>query len=107
MSETQNWVRVAGVEEIEVGTAGVFEIDGRRIAIFHVEIGEFYATDDLCTHGNASLAEGWLEGCVIECPLHAGRFDVRTGQRLCEPIEEDLKTYQVRVAGPDLLLEVS
>src|SRR4028118_1709856 len=49
------------------------------IAVFNVD-GEFYAIDDTCTHQDASLADGWLDGCVVECPLHASCFDLRTGK---------------------------
>jgi len=60
----------------------------------------------VCTHAFALLTEGFLDGEVIECPLHAGRFDVRTGKGLCAPIETDLATYQVRVDGADVLVAV-
>ena len=49
------------------------------IAVFN-EDGEFFAIDDTCTHQDASLADGWLEGCAVECPLHASCFDLRTGR---------------------------
>ena len=49
------------------------------IAVFHTDDGEVFAIDDTCTHQDASLADGWLEGCEIECPLHASRFNLRTG----------------------------
>ena len=41
------------------------------IAVFHTEEGELFAIDDTCTHQDASLADGWVEGCEVECPLHA------------------------------------
>ena len=49
------------------------------IAVFHTEEGELFALDDTCTHQDASLADGWVEGCEVECPLHALKFDLRTG----------------------------
>ena len=49
------------------------------IAVFHTDDGELFAIDDTCTHQDASLADGWLEGDEIECPLHASRFSLRTG----------------------------
>ena len=48
------------------------------IAVFNVD-GDLYAIDDTCTHQDASLSDGWLEGCAVECPLHAACFDLRTG----------------------------
>lgn len=50
------------------------------VSVFHTAAGELYAIDDTCTHQDASLAEGWLEDCWIECPLHAAVFDLRTGE---------------------------
>jgi p-cumate 2,3-dioxygenase ferredoxin subunit len=80
------------------GTIGsAFLENGRRIAIYHVD-GNVYATDDRCTHGDASLAdEGSLEGHTVECGLHLGAFDVRTGAATSAPCVHALKTYPVEV----------
>jgi len=59
--------------------------------------GRIFATDNICTHAYARLSDGWLDGGLIECPLHAARFDVQTGKVLDPPATEDLKTYPVRV----------
>ena len=56
-----------------------------------------YATDPLCTHGNARLCDGFVEGTSVECPLHQGRFDVKSGKALCEPLTRDLPVHQVRL----------
>ena len=55
-------------------------VAGREIALYGVD-GEVFATDNICTHGQARLCEGFLEGHEIECPLHQGRFDVRPASR--------------------------
>ena len=62
------------------------------LAIYRVD-GEIYVTDDTCTHGMASLAEGYLEGEEIECPFHGGAFNVKTGEPTSFPCAEALKTY--------------
>ncbi len=49
------------------------------VSVFHTDDGELFAIDDTCTHQTPSLADGWLEGCEVECPLHASKFDLRTG----------------------------
>ncbi|MBP2703047.1 bifunctional 3-phenylpropionate/cinnamic acid dioxygenase ferredoxin subunit [Microbispora sp. RL4-1S] len=67
------------------------------IAVFHTEDGELYAVDDTCTHQDASLADGWLEGCEVECPLHASRFDLRTGQVDAPPAKLPVRTHGVVV----------
>jgi 3-phenylpropionate/trans-cinnamate dioxygenase ferredoxin component len=66
------------------------------IAVFNAD-GDLYAIDDTCTHQDASLAEGWLEGCMVECPLHAASFDLRTGVPTCLPAKRPVRTYPVHV----------
>ena len=68
--------------------------------------GEFFATDNVCTHAYALLSDGYLEDGCIECPLHQARFDIRTGQALCAPATLDLKTYPVKVEGEDVLVGI-
>ncbi|WP_327281753.1 MULTISPECIES: bifunctional 3-phenylpropionate/cinnamic acid dioxygenase ferredoxin subunit [unclassified Streptomyces] len=67
------------------------------IAVFHTEDGEVYAIDDTCTHQDASLSDGWLEGCEVECPLHASKFDLRTGAVDSPPAKRPVRTHQVLV----------
>ena len=67
------------------------------IAVFNVD-GEFFAIDDTCTHQDASLADGWLDGCAIECPLHASCFDLRTGKPTGPPAKVAVRTHEVVVA---------
>jgi 3-phenylpropionate/trans-cinnamate dioxygenase ferredoxin subunit len=67
------------------------------ISVFHAE-GEYFAIDDTCTHQDASLADGWVEGCFVECPLHAAQFDLRTGVPTCLPAKKPVRTYPVVVA---------
>jgi 3-phenylpropionate/trans-cinnamate dioxygenase ferredoxin subunit len=66
------------------------------IAVFNAD-GTLYAIDDTCTHQDASLADGWLEGCMIECPLHASCFDLRTGRPTGPPAKVAVRTHDVVV----------
>ncbi|MBV8092566.1 MAG: non-heme iron oxygenase ferredoxin subunit [Acetobacteraceae bacterium] len=100
------WVRVAKASAIPKGSVIGVQVGERDIALYHLQDGTFCATDNVCTHEFARLSEGWLEGEEIECPLHAGRFDVRTGEALCEPVVKDLEVYEVRQEGDDLLVEI-
>ncbi|MEN8291097.1 non-heme iron oxygenase ferredoxin subunit [Acinetobacter radioresistens] len=80
--------------EIEQGEGLQVIIDGYPpLAVFHLEDGGFYVTDDTCTHGNASLADGEIDGCEVECPFHAGAFDIKTGEPCGAPCSIPLKTY--------------
>lgn len=72
------------------------QVDGVKIGLFLVE-GQLYALNDICTHGNALLSEGELEGHEIECPLHAGAFDVRDGKALCSPLTRDAQWHEARL----------
>lgn len=98
------WIRACAVQQIP-------EDEGFRlsttppIAVFKVA-NEFFATDDTCTHDEFSLAEGYLDGDVVECPLHLAKFCLRTGKVLAPPAVTPLATYPVRRDGNDLYVEV-
>ncbi len=100
------FVRVASTSEIPAGSGKYVDVNGEAIAVFHVTGGNFYATCDVCTHEDASLAEGELEGEVVECPLHGARYNVRTGEVKALPAVVPVKTYPVRVVGNDIEVEV-
>jgi naphthalene 1,2-dioxygenase ferredoxin component len=80
----------------EADVIGVIGDDGREYAVFLIE-GKPYVTDNWCTHGQARLSEGFVLDHCIECPLHQGQFDIRTGEPLCEPVDTPIKTYPVQV----------
>jgi 3-phenylpropionate/trans-cinnamate dioxygenase ferredoxin subunit len=100
------FVTVARVGEIPEGGSKVVYIDGVAVAVFRAG-GAYYAMDDVCTHDGGPLAEGTLEGHVIECPRHGARFDVRTGAVLALPAISPVPTYPVRVQGEDIQVEWS
>ncbi|MGF6439514.1 non-heme iron oxygenase ferredoxin subunit [Paraburkholderia youngii] len=81
-------------------------IDAVKVGLFRVD-GEIYALDDVCTHGNALLSEGFLDGHEIECPLHAGLVDVRTGKGTTAPIVRDTRRHEVRIDGGNLYVRLS
>jgi len=81
--------------------------DKTPVAIYNVE-GRFYATHDLCTHAEASLAEGEIvDGDCIACPLHDGQFHIPTGQAVSHPCTVDLRTYLVIEDGDDIYADLS
>jgi nitrite reductase/ring-hydroxylating ferredoxin subunit len=83
-----------------------FDPPGRPpIAIFKLD-GEYYATDDTCTHGQASLAEGFIEDGSIYCPFHEGAFDLKTGKASAPPCVVGVKTYPVVVEGEQIFVEI-
>lgn len=77
------------------------------IAVFHTEEGDLYALDDTCTHQDASLADGWVEDCAVECPLHASRFDLRTGAVDAPPAKRPVRAHRVVVENGSVYVEIS
>jgi 3-phenylpropionate/trans-cinnamate dioxygenase ferredoxin component len=102
-----DFVKFATIHDIPENEVRAFQFDDQRIAIYHVD-GQFYATSDICSHAYAELSGGFLDSddCTIECPLHGSRFDIRTGAVLSLPAYEPIASYQVRVEGEDVLVEV-
>lgn len=99
----EGFVKVARLDDIAPGELLRVEVNGRLICLANVD-GQVYAVDDDCTHISGPLDQGELEGCVLTCPLHLARFDVRTGKVLRGPARDDLPTYGVRVDGDDILV---
>ncbi|MFD6279168.1 bifunctional 3-phenylpropionate/cinnamic acid dioxygenase ferredoxin subunit [Streptomyces sp. NPDC060209] len=100
MNTTDNAVRVAAVGDIEEGEAlqvGAEETGhSDAIAVFH-DGGAYYALDDTCSHGQASLADGWIEDGQVECPLHSARFCLTSGEPQCMPATLAARTHKVEV----------
>ncbi|HKM87579.1 MAG TPA: non-heme iron oxygenase ferredoxin subunit [Xanthobacteraceae bacterium] len=100
-----NVVRVCSQSDIAPGTVKAFEVADHRLAVYNID-GKFYVTDDECTHASASLADGILEGDVIECSLHFGAFHVPTGAVKSPPCSFALRTYKVVPQGDDILVDL-
>jgi len=79
-------------------------LDNVAYAVFTVD-GQFYVTQDHCTHGPGSLAEGFVMGTEIECPFHQGRFDIRTGQPTAAPCTLALRTWTVHAIDGQLFID--
>ena len=100
------WVDALSADELPADDVIGIVVSGRDIAVYTVG-GAVYATDNICTHGQARLCDGVLEGHEIECPLHQGKFDVRDGRPTCEPVTEALRSYPVRVDGQRVYLQIA
>ena len=95
-----DWLDVAAADLVPDGDVIAVAPEhtaGREIAL--VRLGdEVFAIDAICTHGSANLCGGFVEdNGSIECPLHQGRFDVKSGRALCAPLTQDLAVHAVRV----------
>ncbi len=100
-----DWHCVAKIDEVLEDEPKAVQIGNDYIAIYRID-DAFYATDDICTHEFASLAEGFVDGDCIECPLHAGTFHIPTGKAMTAPVTEDLRTYPVKVEGDDIFINI-
>ncbi len=100
-----NWKPVAKASELAPGQMKRVLVEGIDIALCNLG-GEYHAIDNVCTHAYACLTDGYFEGTVLECPLHGGRFDVKTGAALGGIVTEDLRRFAVRVEGDAVLVSV-
>jgi nitrite reductase/ring-hydroxylating ferredoxin subunit len=98
-------IELCGTGDVPEGESMFVEAEGLELAVHNVD-GEFYVTDDHCTHGPGSLSEGVLEGNEIECDFHGGRYDVRTGEVRSPPPWVPVRSYPVVLQGDRVLIEV-
>lgn len=100
-------VKLCDLDDLDGEDLVQVEIDGYEpFAVYTIE-GQYFVTDDTCTHGKASLAdEGELDGFEIECGWHDGRFDVRTGEAIAMPCSQPIKAYPVTVQGDAIFIEL-
>ena len=99
------WIEVCETCEIDKDDVTRFDHDGRTFCIYRTADDKYYATDGLCTHAKAHLAEGFVMDHIIECPKHNGRFDFTTGQAKGAPACVNLKTYPVKVEAGRVFLK--
>lgn len=98
------WIRACSVDDLDDGDALQLPTVP-PVAVFNVE-GEYFALDDTCTHGQSSLADGYVDGDQVECAWHFAKFDIKSGAALTPPASIPLCTYKVRIDGPDVMVAV-
>ena len=91
------WVRVCDVDDIDPEDVIRFDHADRTYAVYRSPEDTFHATDGLCTHERAHLADGLVMGSIIEGPKHTGRFDYRSGAAKRVPARADLCTHPIKV----------
>ena len=100
-----NWIKIATVGQIEEDESLGVEVEGKQLAVHHTE-GEYFVTDNICTHQFALLSDGFIEDGCVECPLHQAMFDLRTGEPKSAPATEPVKVYEVKVEGDEILVNL-
>jgi 3-phenylpropionate/trans-cinnamate dioxygenase ferredoxin subunit len=103
---SESWIDAGSADRMSLEDVAPFEHEGRQYALYRTADGRYFATDGICTHEYADLAEGYVSGTIIECPMHNGRFDFTTGEAKGAPACIDLKTYPVRIEGGRLFLKL-
>jgi len=99
------FITAAKLAELPPGAVKAVELKGVRLALFNID-GQIYATQETCTHADASLADGVIEGCDVICPWHGARFDVTSGHATCGPAYGDLATFPVRITDDVIEVEI-
>ena len=103
--ETDDVVRVCSKSEVAPGSVKAFAIGDKTLAVYNID-GTFYVTDDECTHAAASLADGMIDGDVIECCMHMGSFHIPSGRVVEPPCEVPLRTYLVVLRNDDVFADL-
>lgn len=98
------WIKACSVTDFEPDAGVRVEADP-PVAVFHAD-GEYFAIADTCTHGESSLADGFLDGTEVECSWHFAKFCLRDGRALTLPATQDVATYPVRVQDDIVFVEV-
>ena len=89
--------------DIAENSSALFETDTKQIALFNCE-GKFFAIDDMCSHAEASLSEGEVYDCKVECPLHGA--DLETGEAVTLPATKSVNTYKTEIIDGYIYLEM-
>jgi len=97
-------IDLCSTADVAPGNAIKVEAGDLTLAVYNVE-GEFFVTDDACTHGPGSLSEGYIDGDVVECNFHNGQFNIKTGEVVAPPCMIPVKTYRVVVDGERVTIE--
>ncbi len=100
------WIEACKVDDVEEEDVIAFDHGDRTFAIYRSAEGEFHATDGLCTHEQVHLADGLVMGDIIECPMHNGRFNYKTGEAKGAPVCVNLATYPVRIEAGRVLIDI-
>jgi len=102
---SKNWIDAVAVDDLPQDDVSAVDVAGKDVAFYNVD-GQIYATDNICSHGHARLCDGFLEGHEIECPLHQGKFDIRSGKAMCAPLTQDIRSYPVKIENGKVFIDM-
>lgn len=96
-------MKIAKVSDLSEGQMVAVDTGTSEVLLLNV-CGKYYAVDEACTHAQGLLSDGIIRGCEVECPWHGSRFNVKTGDVVGPPADENLARYEVRIEGDDILI---
>lgn len=102
--DDERWTTAGRIGDLAEGDAMVLRSAGCPVRALFLAEGDYYAIDDVCSHGKSSLSEGFVEGTSVECVLHGALFDLPTGKALTMPATVPMATYPVRVSDGEILV---
>ena len=105
MSE-ENWIEVGSTDSIEEEALIRFDHQDKTFCVYRLTDG-VYATDGICTHEAVHLEDGLVMDDEIECPMHQGIFNIKSGEALSPPACDDLKTYPVKVDNDKIFIKIN
>ena len=101
-----NWIEVAKTDSIDMEDLIRFDYASKTYCIYRIEDG-YFATDGMCTHEAVHLEDGLVMDDEIECPMHQGVFNIKSGEAISPPACDDLKTYPVKVENNLIYINIS
>ncbi|HBK74888.1 MAG TPA: non-heme iron oxygenase ferredoxin subunit [Gammaproteobacteria bacterium] len=105
LSMTTVWLDVGADTDLEPGDMKRLDIGREPVLLSNVE-GTIVAVADTCTHEDASLSGGALNGVFVRCPLHGSRFCLLDGKAVDDPAEIDLEIFSVKIEHGRILIQV-
>ncbi|VXC69532.1 Anthranilate 1,2-dioxygenase ferredoxin subunit [Burkholderia sp. 8Y] len=102
---TNAWQAIGQLDDFTEGEPAAVVAGDKPVAVFRIG-DEVFALHDLCTHGHARLSEGFVEDGCVECPLHQGLFDIRSGAPRCAPVTEAVRSYPIRIVDGQVEIHV-
>jgi anthranilate 1,2-dioxygenase ferredoxin subunit len=102
---TNAWHVIGTLDDFTEGEPAAVVANDKPVAVFRIG-DEVFALHDLCTHGHARLSEGFVEDGCVECPLHQGLFDIRSGAPRCAPVTEAVRSYPIRIVDGQVEIHV-
>ena len=105
MNNSQEYIEVTDITDIELGHSVSVNVNGNKILICNTEEG-FFAVQDMCTHALTPLCGGFIQGTLISCPLHGAVFDLKTGEVMSPPAFDDLQTFKLKIKGTSISVQI-